>query len=325
MTVEPSDASLEEALIRSGLQPCGGNMTHPSLTDTAVGGLRDSYAWANNHVGLFVFDKSQSDVVDVEITVLRDVIATGVVLNDTATNLVVGKKSFEAESCGMTIVYLPRGERFHYATRSAQGLRSVTMVLDLSLFADAYGVPTEQLPGTLRRMVGRREASIEQVKPSSLVMRVVDDLGSRRGMFPALPSLYLEGKACELISAWLWQLSRRDEPPSDERAIDRRTREGVSRVKRIIDRNPHLSMSIDALAREAAMNRTKLRSAFKEIYGVTIFNYGTAIAMQRAESHLRDSQATVGEAARLAGYATPSSFIVAYKRFFGTSPGRIQR
>lgn len=297
-------------------------MTRSSLTQAVDRSPRDSHAWANEYVGLFVFDKAQSDVIDAELTVLRDVIATGVVLNDTATNLVVGKKSFEAQSCGMTMVYLPRGERFHYATRSALGLRSVTMVLDLKSFAETYRMRAEDLPASLRGMLDRREAAIEQVKPSGLVMRVVEDLGSRHGMFPALPSLYLEGKACELISAWLWQLKLRDEAPSSDSILDQRTRDGVKRAKWIMDCKPHLPLSIDALARESAMNRTKLRSAFKHIYGTTISNYRMGIAMRHAEAFLRGPEATVSEAARLAGYSNPSSFIVAYKRFFGTSPGR---
>jgi AraC-like DNA-binding protein len=324
LTVVRSDASLEQALIRSGLQPCGGNMTRSSLTNAVDIAPRDSHAWANDYIGLFVFDKAESAVIDVDITVLRDVILTGVVLNDTATDLVVGKKSFEAQSCGMTMVYLPRGERFHYATRSALGLRSVTMVLDLKLFAETYGIVAEALPASIRGMLGRREAAIEQVKPSSLVMRVVDDLGSRQGMFPALPSLYLEGKACELMSAWLWQMKLRDEAQSSECLLDQRTRNGVDRAKWLIDCKPRVPLSIDALAREAAMNRTKLRSAFKHMYGTTIANYRMGIAMQHAENYLRAPESTVNEAARLAGYANPSSFIVAYKRFFGACPGRRQ-
>jgi AraC-like DNA-binding protein len=317
-----SDATLEQALIRSGLRPYGGNMIRRSISGSMGSGPPDSHVWVNGYVGLFVFDKAQSDVIDVDLTVLRDVIASGVVLNDTATDLVVGKKSFEAKSCAMTMVYLPRGERFHYATRSALGLRSVTMVLDLKSFTRAYGLQSNRLPASLRRMLDRREAAIEQVRPSPGVMRVVEDLGSRQGMYPAIPALYFEGKACELISAWLRQLQLGNDVQSSSCVIDERTRNGVSRAKSIIDCNARLPLCIDALSREAAMNRTKLRAAFKEMYGTTIFHYSTATVMQRAERYLRDSGASVGEAARVAGYANPSSFIVAYKRFFGASPGR---
>jgi AraC-like DNA-binding protein len=73
------------------------------------------------------------------------------------------------------------------------------------------------------------------------------------------------------------------------------------------------------------MNRTKLRAAFKEMYGMTLVEYRTAVSMQRAEQLLGEAGATVQEAAHSAGYANASSFIVAFKRYFGVSPGDFRR
>lgn len=50
------------------------------------------------------------------------------------------------------------------------------MVLDLKSFAMAFRIQAEELPASLRRMMDRREAVIEQMMPSGHVMRVVDDL-----------------------------------------------------------------------------------------------------------------------------------------------------
>lgn len=321
ITPAPSQVFFEEMMSRSGLRHCGGNMTH-FPADRWNGG---SEAWANRFVGLFVVDNGQSEVVDVDAFALRDVIACGVVLNDTSTSVVVGKREFEAQGFGLTTVYLPCGERFRFATRSAVGLKSVTMVLDLRSFADQYGLSVAQLPCSLQKMIGRREPAVEHIAPSNLFMRVVEDIGSKRGMFPSLPSLYLEAKAGELISAWLRQLAQRDGHESENRVIDPRTLDGIARVKHIIERNPHMPLNIDALAAGAAMNRTKLRSAFKEVYGLTLSDYRASLLMHRAEGYLREPGVTVQEAAYRAGYTTASSFIVAYKRFFGVSPGDLKR
>ncbi len=94
-------------------------------------------------------------------------------------------------------------------------------------------------------------------------------------------------------------------------------------MKHAIDQAPRRRLDIDALEREAAMNRTKLRSAFKRLYGATLSEYRTALLMADAERFLSEPSASVQQAAQRAGYATASSFIVAYKRHFGVSPGAL--
>jgi AraC-like DNA-binding protein len=70
-------------------------------------------------------------------------------------------------------------------------------------------------------------------------------------------------------------------------------------------------LDVDDLARVAAMNRTKLRFAFRQVYGTTLSGYRSALMLQRADRALREAGASVKQEARHAGYATTSSFIVA--------------
>jgi len=320
--MQSTESWFESMMLRSGLQPCGGSITRtPDPSQPA-----ESNAWANHFAGLFVIDKIHSGALDAEMRVMRDLIACGVVLNQTATQLVVGEQTFEADSAVMTTIYLPRSKRFHYSTCSAAGLRSVTVVVDVTSFTDAYGMDPSHLPQPLRKMIGASEPLIEMSQPSSGVMRIINDIIAKRGMYTELPALYLEGKTLEFVSAWLAQLSQHNAPPPPEHDwLDSRTRTRVAMVKEIIDRKPTLALNVNALARAAAMNRTKLRSAFKAIYGTTVTDYRTALLMQRAENHLKEPGMTVQEAAYLTGYANASSFIVAYKRYFGVSPGVLKR
>ena len=71
-------------------------------------------------------------------------------------------------------------------------------------------------------------------------------------------------------------------------------------VKQIIDREPQRVQDVDDLARVAAMNRTKLRSAFKQVYGTTLSGYRTAAMLQRADCALKQAGASVQQAARRA-------------------------
>ncbi len=104
-----------------------------------------------------------------------------------------------------------------------------------------------------------------------------------------------------------------------------RRSERLAAVKTVIDQAPHRTLDIDALARVAAMNRTRLRSCFKQAYGTTLSDYRTALLLEQADSALREKGSTVEQAAYRAGYASASSFIVAYKRQYGVCPGEVLR
>lgn len=310
----------DEALDRVGLRPCGGNMTSGPFINPATGEPCTSAAWSNGHMGLFVVDHSSPTTIRLDSTVLRDVIACGVQLNNEATEMAVGNRLFRGTGSGLNMVYLPRGERFQFSTQAAKGLKSVTIVLDLEAVLGLHHASRSDLPATLQRALRCGAPIMESLAPG-LFHRVAHDVASGEGMFAAMPSLYYEGKTCELISALLGQIARRDESLNGTSPLDRQTVDGVRRAKLLIEERPDQPLEIERLAREAAMNRTKLRHAFKALYGLTLMEHRLAVLMRMADDHLSKGQLTVQEIANRAGYSNPSSFIVAYKRQFGYSPG----
>jgi|SRR3569833_583219 len=66
--------------------------------------------------------------------------------------------------------------------------------------------------------------------------------------------------------------------PSDPEVLDR-----LGIVKEMIERAPHRILDVHELARAVALNRTKLRSAFKQAYGTTLSEYGTSLMLRRAD------------------------------------------
>jgi AraC-like DNA-binding protein len=151
-------------------------------------------------------------------------------------------------------------------------------------------------------MISRSEFAMEQVGPCHAVTRIVDDIILRRGMHPTLPALFLESKALELMSSWLCHLGHLETNHRPARpTVNQRTRKRVAIVKEMLDRSPALALNIELLEKAAAMNRTKLRAAFKQMYGMTLVQYRTAVSMRRAEQLLGEAGATVQEAAQPGG------------------------
>ncbi len=222
------------------------------------------------------------------------------------------------------MVFVPQHERFQFATGVSRGLKAVTLVVDVMSIVKSRGLPAAMLPTSLLRTIQGRQIAMDTLAPGHFGA-IARDVAARRAMFPSLATLYYEGKAFELFSALLSELSRRDALLAGEGSFDPGILDRLDLVKQIIDRAPHRVLDVDDLARVAAMNRTKLRSTFKHVYGTTLSAYRTAIMLQRADSALKESGISVKQAARHAGYATTSSFIIAYKRLYGICPGVVLR
>jgi AraC-like DNA-binding protein len=321
-----SQVGFEKALGRLGMQLRGGNLVQAPWSNVAEGEPVGSVAWAGRDMGIFVVDWADSKFVELETTAGRDIIVCSAVLDQdgASTNFAVGDNRFDARGADMTAVFVPQHERFRFATSVSRGLKAVTVVVDVMSMMKARGLPAAALPKSLLHAIRGRQATIETLDPGHFGA-IARDVVAQRGMFPSLAVLYYEGKTFELVSALLSELSRREALRAGNGAFDPGILDRLGLVKQIIDQAPHRILDVDALARAAAMNRTKLRFTFKQAYGTTLSGYRTALMLQRADRVLKQAGASVKQAARHAGYATTSSFIVAYKRQYGVRPGVVLR
>jgi AraC-like DNA-binding protein len=78
--------------------------------------------------------------------------------------------------------------------------------------------------------------------------------------------------------------------------------------------------SIGELARRVGMNQTKLKAAFREVTGMTIYEYILRCRMERAAILLQTQEYSVAEVAYQVGYTYPANFTHAFKKFHGALP-----
>lgn len=325
-TSEVSEVDFRKALNRTGMQVCGGNLPDAPWSAVAEGQSVTNVAWAGRDMGLFVIAYAGSNVVELETFARKDLVVCSVVLDqdEARTDFAVGDSHFDATGADVTMVFVPQHRHFKFTTSVSRGLKAVTVVVDVMALMKAHGLPAGSLPQSLLRMIQDRQIAMETFEPGHFGA-IARDVAAGRAMFPSLATLYYEGKTFELVSALLSDISRRDALRFGNATFDPGVLDRLDLVKQIIDREPQRILDVDDLARAAAMNRTKLRSAFKQVYGTTLSGYRTAAMLQRADCALRRAGASVQQAARRAGYATTSSFIVAYKRQYGICPGGVVR
>jgi len=78
--------------------------------------------------------------------------------------------------------------------------------------------------------------------------------------------------------------------------------------------------SLPDLAREVGLNIKKLKTDFKEFYGVPVFTFLLNYKMELAKKLLLEQKLNVNEIASNLGYSASSHFIAAFKRKYGITP-----
>ncbi|MFT5654871.1 MAG: AraC-like DNA-binding protein/AmiR/NasT family two-component response regulator [Arenicella sp.] len=79
-------------------------------------------------------------------------------------------------------------------------------------------------------------------------------------------------------------------------------------------------VSLNELAASMATNRNKVSRAFKNYYGMTVFDWLREQRMMRAAEMLRFTRDTVQQIADKSGYSDSNNFSTAFKRTFRLSP-----
>lgn len=106
-----------------------------------------------------------------------------------------------------------------------------------------------------------------------------------------------------------------------ERAAGCHEQAGIVRAaKRLVELNLNRPISLDGLARELFVSRTRLCAAFKQETGTSLGAHIHLRKMERARNLLCVRTLSIADVARAVGYDRPPSFTVAFERTYGVSP-----
>jgi AraC-like DNA-binding protein len=99
-------------------------------------------------------------------------------------------------------------------------------------------------------------------------------------------------------------------------AADERMKELLVYLQAHYDRH----LTVQALARRFATNRTTLQTRFTAVTGRSLMEYVTALRMEVAQGLLRDTLVPVNEVGERTGYADPAAFSRAFRKAVGAAP-----
>ncbi len=136
---------------------------------------------------------------------------------------------------------------------------------------------------------------------------------------------FLESKVLELIAYKLEQLDNaqfhtRNRPGARTKDIDK-----VRYAGELMTRNLESPPGIVELARQVGMCQSRLYRCFKEVYGVTPFDYLRHKRMEMASRLLEQGEMNVTQIAFAVGYSSLSHFSKAFRQYKGYLPGRYRK
>lgn len=170
------------------------------------------------------------------------------------------------------------------------------------------------IPGMMSRYHGQMTIEMNTLIKRILRCRYEGDIRN----------LYLEAKVQELLLLALEQMDDTEEKTADIvlRPYD------IEKIREAHDyllSNMENPCTLIELSHKVGINDFKLKKGFKKLYGCTVYDFLTDARMEKAKGLLLETDTSVHDIAFITGYKNLSSFITAFKKKMGYSPGSFKK
>ncbi len=198
--------------------------------------------------------------------------------------------------------------------------RMISLYVRPQMLSESFGFgrqPGTRATGLMQPAPGEM-AMIETATTVEIVTALRDvfalEFGARRDMMMAVARVF------ELLAQTTAVLEADPVDSNSGIAFTERELAMFARAQDILSNDAGGRLTIADLARQLGTNATKLKSGFKLLYGMTIFNYRNHHRMTRAIEMLADPDIPIAVIAHAVGYDHQASFTTAFKAHFGLPP-----
>lgn len=101
--------------------------------------------------------------------------------------------------------------------------------------------------------------------------------------------------------------------------------DSIQAARDMIRKNIRYHFVIREIAQKVGMNEFKLKNGFRELFGNGVYEYLRSERMQAARQLLGESGRSIKEIASMTGYRSVNSFIKAFKKMYGVTPGEFRK
>lgn len=203
---------------------------------------------------------------------------------------------------------------------------SVTVGCRRAAVLDLLRVSADELPRPVRRYFDCQDSDFlcDELPLTPRMKEALAEL-NKPAFSPWLRKIHVEAKVLDLICMSLHELTGRDAFAGPTVMLKPRDIEMLRAVRDDLGANFQADISIAALCRKYATNRSKLSEGFRFVFGETIFEHLHKVRMEHARRLLVDTGTPISDIADLVGYSRQSSFSTAFREYHGQRPLDVRR
>ena len=219
----------------------------------------------------------------------------------------------------------PSGGLKHHQFARGQRYESVTVVCGQQCAAELFGADVDRMPQAIRKFAGAGEtgfylATRPIIAEMAFVARALLDMDDASPIRP----LYLESKTLELAAYSLDALLDCG-PGAAPAMLSRHEYDRVEQVYQIVLENYVRPYPLKRIAELVDMGEARMCTAFKAVYGITIYSLVVRCRMNHAIHLLTGSDASITDIALDLGYEHPGNFSTAFRKLYGVSPSVVRK
>jgi len=211
------------------------------------------------------------------------------------------------------VIVTPRGDEKEWRTYEPGNCQFVVINLDTRFCERVLGESgfRSQEPFPLKDEFGRRDFCLEEVIRSLLAEHRANEIAN---------SVYVGLLTRQLV---LQLACRYSAIKGGRREGNRQKLKGskLDRAVEYINANLANALTLEAIAKQAALSPTHFARAFRNALGVTPHRYVLERRIERAQFLLKASGAPISEISYEVGFSNHSHFSKAFQRLTGTTPG----
>lgn len=237
-----------------------------------------------------------------------------------------GLREVDLRPATFTAFIHPGDEPKRHQFVRGQRYESVTVVCGPECAANLFGSDLDRMPRAIRNFAGTGGtgfyvATRPILAEMAFVARALLDMDEGSPIKP----LYLESKSLELASYSLDALLAYDAGPAGALALSRGEQDRIRQVYELVVGNHVRPWPLKRIAEVVGMGEARMCTAFKAVYGITIYNLVVRCRMDHAIRLLTGSNASITDIALDLGYEYPGNFSTAFRKLYGISPSLLRK
>jgi AraC-like DNA-binding protein len=138
----------------------------------------------------------------------------------------------------------------------------------------------------------------------------------------SLRRLYFENKVNDQLFELIAQAYKKEPAVNGLTPLET---SAVVKARDIILKDITQHFTVQEISRQVQLNRFKLKVGFKKMFGTGIFECLLQARMQEAKRLLTDTDKPIKKIASLTGYEYLTNFIIAFRKYYGYTPGSVRK